>query len=335
MEKEKKKQLFKNVKPFAKTNHKKSAIQIMNTLLPLAIILIASLLLFQIHWSLAVISSIIASIFLVRTFIIFHDACHGSYLKKQSHNKILGNITGFLTFFPYERWRREHLIHHAGNGNLEKRGTGDIWVMTVTEYSEATKFKRLCYRIYRNPFVMFVIGPFFLVFVSNRFNVKDAKMKERINTWANNVLLLLVYGGLFYLLGPAQFLAVFLPMVFISGMMGIWLFYIQHTFEDSYFEEPSEWDYVKTAIDGSSYYKLPKFMQWVTGNIGYHHVHHLNPRIPNYELETTHENVTPLQHATTISIAESLKSLKYKLYDESRKRFITFKEYTRQYKATY
>ncbi|MBU6133539.1 fatty acid desaturase [Staphylococcus xylosus] len=327
MEKDKKKLLRKMVKPFEKTSYTKSTIQIINTIIPLLALLVASGFLYQVHWSLAIISSICASIFLIRTFIIFHDACHGSYLKKQKHNDLLGNVTGFLTFFPYRKWRREHLMHHAGSGNLEKRGIGDIWVMTVEEYQASSPFKRLTYRCYRNPFVMFVLGPFFLVFVSNRFNVKGAKIKERTNTWLNNISLLVIYGSLIYLLGASQFFAIFAPMVFISGMIGIWLFYIQHTFEDSYFEESSEWDYVKAAIDGSSYYKLPKFIQWVTGNIGYHHVHHLNPRIPNYALEATHDNVTPLHHATSITITESFASLKFKLYDESHKRFITFKEF--------
>ncbi|WP_437271971.1 fatty acid desaturase [Staphylococcus succinus] len=333
MEKDKKKLLHKMVKPFAKTSYTKSTIQIINTLLPLFALIVLGGLLYNVHWSLAIICSIFASIFLIRTFIIFHDACHGSYLKKQKHNDLLGNITGFLTFFPYRKWRREHLIHHAGSGNLEKRGIGDIWVMTVEEYQASSKFTRLSYRVYRNPFVMFVIGPFFLVFVSNRFNSKDAKWNERLNTYLNNIFLIILHGGLIFILGPGQFFAMIAPMVFISGMLGIWLFYIQHTFEDSYFEEASEWDYVKAAIDGSSYYKLPKFIQWVTGNIGYHHVHHLNPRIPNYALEATHENVQPLHHATSITLIESLSSLKFKLYDESHKRFITFKEFSKKYKV--
>ncbi|MCG7339283.1 fatty acid desaturase [Staphylococcus sp. ACRSN] len=332
MEKEKKKLLRKMVKPFEKTSYTKSTIQIINTLLPLFALLIASGLLYQVHWSLTIICSIFASIFLIRTFIIFHDACHGSYLKKQKHNDLLGNVTGFLTFFPYRKWRREHLIHHAGSGNLEKRGIGDIWVMTVNEYKNASKMKRCIYKIYRNPLVMFVLGPFFLVLISNRFNSKDAKLSEKLNTWLNNIVLILLYGSFIYLLGVAQFFAIFAPMVFIAGMIGIWLFYIQHTFEDSYFEEPSEWDYVKAAIEGSSYYKLPKVIQWITGNIGYHHVHHLNPRIPNYALEATHENVTPLHHATSITLLQSLSSLKFKLYDEQKKCFITFREFSLRYK---
>src|SRR5699024_390606 len=330
MEKEKR-NLLKTVKPFAKTNLKKSTIQIINTLIPLFIVLTGGMFLFYIHWSLAILCSVVASCFLVRTFIIFHDCCHGSYFKKRKYNHLLGNITGFMTFFPYTKWRREHMAHHAGSGNLEKRGIGDIWLMTVEEYRETSNFNRLLYRVYRNPIVMFVLGPFFLVFISNRFNSKNIKKKERLNTWAHNVLLIIIHGSLIYFLGVSVYFAVFAPMVFISGMIGIWLFYIQHTFEDSYFEDPSECDFVKASIDGSSFYKLPKFLHWVTGNIGYHHVHHLNPGIPNYELESTHNNVTPLHHATSITLKESLTSLKYKLYDENYKRFITFREFSQRY----
>ncbi|MBF7017597.1 fatty acid desaturase [Staphylococcus durrellii] len=323
--------LRKSVKPFERNNKKKSTIQIINTLPPLFILIILSIVTFQIHWSLAMLISIIASCFLVRTFIIFHDCCHGSFFKKQKHNAFLGNITGFLTFFPYQKWRREHLLHHAGSGNLEKRGIGDIWVMTIEEYQNASTFERLKYRIYRNPFVMFFLGPIFLVFISNRLNSKDIKSKERYNTWLNNLSLILIYGMLLYFLGLIIFITVFVPMVFIAGVIGIWLFYIQHTFEDSYFEDASKWNFVKASIEGSSFYKLPKLLQWITGNIGYHHVHHLNPKIPNYQLEKTHTTVVPLHHATTITLIESFASLKYKLYDEKHKYFITFKQFKKNY----
>ncbi|MBU0437735.1 fatty acid desaturase [Staphylococcus succinus] len=334
MNKENKKllqKLRKSVKPFEINNRKKSAIQIVNTLPPLFIFVILSIIVFQIYWPLTIFISTISSCFLVRTFIIFHDCCHGSFLKKQKYNTFLGNITGFLTFFPFRKWRREHLLHHAGSGNLEKRGIGDIWVMTVEEYQKAPSFERVKYRIYRNPFVMFFLGPIFLVFISNRLNSKNIKPKERYNTWLNNLCLILVYGALLYLLGPIIFISVFGPMVFIAGVIGIWLFYIQHTFEDSYFEDASKWDFVKASIEGSSFYRLPKLLQWITGNIGYHHVHHLNPRIPNYQLEKTHKTVVPLHHATTITLWQSFSSLKYKLYDERNKHFITFKDFNKRY----
>lgn len=165
-----------------------------------------------------------------------------------------------------------------------------------------------------------------MVLILNRFNRKDAKRKERLNTYFNNIALLVICTTLILIFGWSTFLLVHGLTLFIAGSLGIWLFYIQHTYEDSYFEVDSEWDYVKAAVEGSSYYKLPKVLQWITGNIGFHHVHHLSPRVPNYKLEDAHESIKPLQQATTITIKTSLESIRYKLYDAENYRFITFKE---------
>ena len=216
-------------------------------------------------------------------------------------------------------------MHHASSGNLDKRGIGDIWVMTVKEYEEAGKWGRLKYRLYRNPFIMFGLGPLHLFLSANRFNRKEARRKERINTHLITGILIAIYLLIGFLLGWHVLLLVQLPIVYIAGMAGIWLFYVQHQFEDSYFENESEWDFVKAAVDGSSYYKLPKWLEWMTGSIGYHHVHHLAPRVPNYNLEEAHENTPPLHRATTITLKTSLESLKFRLYDEEDKAFITFK----------
>ena len=259
-------------------------------------------------------------------FIIFHDCTHGSFFKNKKANAIVGTITGVLTLFPYEKWKREHAIHHASSGNLDKRGVGDIWVMTIEEYIEASKWTRLKYRLYRHPLVMFGLGPLWLILVTSRFNRKDARKKERQNTYLINISLVVRYSALIYLIGWQAFLIVQGTTMFIAGVLGIWLFYVQHTFEDSYFEDEQEWDYVKAAIEGSSYYELPKVLQWVTGNIGFHHVHHLSPRVPNYHLEKAHTSTPPLQRATTIGLFSSLKSLRYKLYDANNKTFVTFRE---------
>ena len=256
--------------------------------------------------------SVIAAGFVIRTFIIFHDCTHGSFFKNRKANDIVGTITGVLTLFAYEKWKREHAIHHASSSNLDKRGVGDIWVMTIDEYVEASKWQRLAYRLYRNPFVMFVFGPLFLVLISSRVNRKDARKKERNNTYLNECDSRCCYIQVMILLvGWQAFVIVQGSIMFIAGALGIWLFYIQHTFEDSYFEEESDWDYVKAAVDGSSYYKLPRILQWATGNIGFHHVHHLSPRVPNYNLEEAHESTPPLHQATTITIKSSLKSITF------------------------
>ena len=326
---EKTKQLRKEVAPFAKSETRLSIQQLINTLLPLLLIWGAGYVLLPYSPWYTALCSVLASGFVVRTFIIFHDCTHGSFFKSKKANDIIGNISGILTSFPYEKWKREHTIHHATSSNLDKRGIGDIDMLTVDEYLEKSKLGRLGYRLYRNPLVMFGLGPLFMVLVLNRLNRKDAKRKERMNTYFTNIVLLVVCTTLILIFGWTTFLLVHGLTLFIAGSMGIWLFYIQHTYEDSYFEVNSEWDYVKAAVEGSSYYKLPKLLQWITGNIGFHHVHHLSPRVPNYKLEDAHESIKPLQKATTITLKTSLESIRYKLYDAENYRFVTFKEATK------
>lgn len=323
---DKTKQLRKDVAPFAKSDVKKSVIQIINTIVPLiALWIMAYIVADTFIWA-AMGLSVIAAGFVVRTFIIFHDCTHGSFFKGKKANATIGLLTGVITSFPFEKWKREHTIHHASSSNLEKRGIGDIDMMTVEEYLKASKGQRLWYRFYRNPFVMFGLGPLFMVFILNRFNRKDAKKKEKLNTHLTTGIIVALCSVLIFFFGWTTFLAIQGTTLFIAGSLGIWLFYIQHTYEDSYFEHDSEWDYVKAAVEGSSYYQLPKLLQWVTGNIGFHHVHHLSPRVPNYNLEKAHDGSVPLQQATTITLKTSLESLRYKLYDEKKRKFVTFKD---------
>lgn len=323
---EKTKKLRKDVAPFAKAERRKSIIQMVNTLVPLMIAWVAGFYLLQYSPWLTVACSGIAAGFVVRTFIIFHDCTHGSFFKSKKANDYVGFVTGVLTSFPYEKWKREHTIHHATSSNLDKRGIGDIDMLTVDEYMEKSKLGRFGYRLYRNPLVMFGLGPIYMALILNRFNRSDAKKKERINTHLTTLAMVAVLGSLVLLTSWQAVLLVYGVTLFIAGALGIWLFYIQHTYEDSYFEYNEEWDYVKAAVEGSSYYKLPKLLQWITGNIGFHHVHHLSPRVPNYHLEAVHESVAPLQKATTITLTTSLESVRYKLYDPEQKKFVTFKE---------
>lgn len=326
MDREKMKQLQKGVTAFAKSDTKKSTIQILNTIPPFFVLWFLAYQSLSISIWLTLGLALVAAGFVVRTFIIFHDCTHGSFFKNKKANDLLGTVTGVMTLFPYSKWKREHAIHHASSSNLDKRGVGDIWVMTIDEYNKASKWQRLGYRFYRNPLVMFGLGPLYLVLISNRFNRKDARKNERINTYLTNVMIVVIYSLMIIAVGWQSFLIVQGSIMFVAAMLGIWLFYIQHTFEDSYFEEESDWNYVKAAVEGSSYYKLPRILQWVTGNIGFHHVHHLAPRVPNYHLEEAHESNLPLHHATTITIKTSLESLKYKLYDPVNKGFVTFKQ---------
>ncbi|MFD2830045.1 fatty acid desaturase [Corticicoccus populi] len=329
MTKEKQAALRKAVVPYAKSQTKTSIIQLLNTILPFFILWVLAWQTLSISFWLSLPFSILASGFMIRSFIIFHDCAHGSFFKNKKLNDFIGTFTGVITHFAYEKWKKDHSIHHATSGNLDKRGIGDIWVMTVKEYEAAGKWKRLQYRLYRNPIVMFGLGPFQLFLGVNRFNRRKPKKKERLNTYLINVILVAVYLFIGFTLGWHVILLVQLPIIYIAGIAGIWLFYVQHQFEDSYFENESEWDFVKAAVDGSSYYKLPKWLEWVTGSIGYHHVHHLAPRVPNYHLEKAHENTPPLHKATTITLKTSLESLKFRLYDEEQKTFISFKEMRR------
>lgn len=326
MMEQKQRQLRTQVAPYEKSTTKDSVWQLINTLVPFFVLWILAYQSLSVSYLLTLAISVVAGGFLVRTFIIFHDCCHHSFFKNRQANKILGMITGVLTLFPYSQWQHEHNVHHATSSNLDKRGTGDIWVLTVEEYRAASFWGKLQYRLYRNPFVMFGLGPIYQFLLKNRFNRKDARKKERMNTYLTNILIVALISLLCWMLGWESFLLVQGPIFLISGSLGIWLFYVQHTFEDSYFEEDENWEFVKAAVEGSSFYKLPKLLQWLTGNIGYHHVHHLSPRVPNYKLEKAHNSTPPLQNVPTITLATSLSSLKFRLWDENAKKFVSFKE---------
>ncbi|KIL37325.1 fatty acid desaturase [Cohnella kolymensis] len=322
-------ELKKNVSPYEKTDTKASIRQIINTVVPLFVLWYAAYLSLDVSYWLTIPISIVTAGFVVRTFILFHDCCHQSFFRSRLANDILGTITGVLTLVPYRQWKYSHSVHHATSSNLDKRGVGDMWVLTVDEYAEASVWRRLAYRIYRNPLMMFGVGPIFVFLFQYRFNRKGAKRKERINTYITNVSIVALYAVMIWAIGWQAFLMVQGPIFFVSGLMGIWLFYVQHQFEDSYFENEDEWSYVKAAVDGSSYYKLPKLLQWITGNIGFHHVHHLSPKVPNYNLEKAHNATPPLHQATTITIRGSLKSLRFRLWDERNKAFVGFRDIER------
>ncbi|MCU6710598.1 fatty acid desaturase [Paenibacillus sp. J5C_2022] len=312
--------------PYEKNELGLSVRQLFNTLLPLAVLWYAAYYCLSISYWLTLAIGVVAAGFVIRTFIIFHDCCHGSFFRSKRANDVMGIITGVITFVPYQQWKNAHAIHHATSSNLDKRGVGDLWILTVEEYASASWLTKLTYRIYRNPLVMFGLGPIYVFLLQYRFNRKGARKKERMNTYLMNVLIVAVYGLLGWAIGWKDMLLVQGPIFYLSGVLGIWLFYVQHQFEDSYFEHEEEWSYVKAAVDGSSFYRLPKVLQWLTGNIGFHHVHHLSPKVPNYKLEEAHEATPPLHKATTINILQSLESLKFRLWDEEDKRFVSFRQ---------
>jgi acyl-lipid omega-6 desaturase (Delta-12 desaturase) len=314
------------IAPFEKSRIQHSIWQLVNTLVPFVVLWYLAYKSMEVSYGLTFLAVIPAAGFLVRIFIIFHDCCHYSFFKNRRVNVIIGTITGILTCSPYHQWRHTHSVHHATSSNLNRRGTGDVWTLTVDEYMDASRLKRLVYRIYRNPLVMFGFGPVYIFLIDYRFNRKGVGMKERLNTYVTNLGIAGLAGLLCWLVGWQAFLMIQGPIFFLSGVAGIWMFYVQHQFENTYFEQEEEWDFVKAALQGSSFYKLPKLLHWITGNIGFHHIHHLSPRVPNYNLQKAHMSSPVLQDVPTINLWTSLKSLRYRLWNESSKSFIGFRE---------
>ena len=268
--------------------------------------------------------AVVAGMLLVRIFIIFHDCCHGSFFAWRPGNKILGYIAGILVFTPYDEWRSSHARHHVTAGDLDRRGTGDIWTMTVAEYKAASKLRRLGYRIYRNPLVMFFLGSAYLLLVSNRFSHKGARRHERRSVIYTNlaILALIILASLF--LGFHDYIVIQLPVIVTAGIVGIWLFYVQHQFQGVYWSRHALWDPTRAALEGSSYYRLPTILQWLTGNIGLHHIHHMRPRIPNYNLQDCYDAIPELRDVTPVTLRGSLASIGMKLWDEEGQKMVGF-----------
>ena len=268
--------------------------------------------------------SVLAGGFLVRIFIIFHDCGHGSFFKSQKLNHMVGSICGVMTFTPYFEWRHAHAIHHATAGDLDRRGTGDVLTLTVKEYQQMPGWKRLGYRLYRNPLVMFILGPMFVFLVVHRFPSRNSKKRERTSVYWTNLAILAYIVPLVALIGFERYILIQLPIALLTGTAGVWMFYVQHQFEGTYWEKHVQWDYVTAALKGSSYYKLPKILQWFTGNIGLHHIHHLSPRIPNYNLQACHDANPLFQQVPTVTLGPSFKSVFFKLWDEEQRRLVGF-----------
>jgi acyl-lipid omega-6 desaturase (Delta-12 desaturase) len=303
---------------------KKSIWQLVNSIGPFLMLWSLMLYFYNISPWISLALTIPAAGFMVRVFIIFHDCGHGSFFKSRKANHIVGSIAGILTFTPYFQWRYEHAVHHATSGDLDKRGTGDVKTMTVDEYNAASFWKRVKYRIYRNPFVMFVIGPLFMFLIVHRLIDKKGKKQERWSVVYTNIVLFAIAVIMYFTIGLKAYFLMQIPILLMAGGAGIWLFYVQHQFEDVYWERSEKWDYVSAAIDGSSFYKLPKFFQWFTGNIGFHHIHHVSSKIPNYYLEKCHVENEVFKQVKPVTLRTSFKSAKFRLWDEAQQRLVGF-----------
>ncbi len=316
----------KIVKQYTKPNRAKAIGQLCNTLIPYVVLWVVMFFTMTISWPLTIALAMFASLFLVRIFIIFHDCGHGSFFASKKANDILGFITGLCTLTPYRHWRWQHAVHHGCSGNLDERGIGDVWTMTVAEYLAAPWYIRLQYRFMRNPLVLFGLIPLGLFWVYQRFTYKKASKADKRSVYQMNLAIAIYVVVMSLIFGFWNFFWIQLAVSATCGGLGVWLFYVQHQFEDTYWSEGGTWDYTLSAMQGSSFYKLPAALNWFSGNIGYHHIHHLSSRIANYNLKACHEAESYFQQVPELTLRESLKSLHLRLWDEENKKLIRFRD---------
>jgi omega-6 fatty acid desaturase (delta-12 desaturase) len=264
--------------------------------------------------------------FLVRTYILFHDCAHGSFLRSRKGNAYLGSFLGLFVATPFARWRYEHTVHHATAGDLDRRGVGDVPTITLAEYNAMSRRGRLGYRLFRNPVIMFGLGPIWGMLIEPRFVKKSMRPRIKRSVLLTDLALAVLVGGLCWWLGWQQFLLVEGPLVFLAGGVGIWLFYVQHQFDDTYWRRTGDWAFTDAALRGSSYLSLPKVLQFFTGNIGLHHVHHLNPKIPNYYLQRAHDQNEVFHAVPRKTIWDGLRATRLKVWDEGSARLVTWAE---------
>jgi omega-6 fatty acid desaturase (delta-12 desaturase) len=279
------------------------------------------------YW-LALLVAVPAAGFLVRLFMIQHDCGHGSFFRNRAVNDWVGRAIGALTLTPYDAWRRSHAEHHASSGNLGRRGIGDVWTLTVREYLALGWWRRLGYRLYRNPIVLFGLGPAYLFILQHRLpsNLKHSGRASWISAMATNTAIALIIVTMMWAVGVTPFLLVHLPITLMASSIGVWLFYVQHQFEDTYWAEPAEWSQQEAALRGSSYYALPGVLRWFTANIGMHHVHHLSSRIPYYRLPRVLRDFPELNAAGRLGLLQSFGCVRLVLWDEGRNRLVSFRE---------
>jgi omega-6 fatty acid desaturase (delta-12 desaturase) len=306
------------------SDFRRSVWQIINSFGPYFALLYLMYRSLDVSYWIALTIAFLAAGFQVRTFIIFHDCGHGSFFKSHRANDIVGIVSGLFTFTPYYEWRHNHALHHATGSDLDRRGIGDVWMLTVKEYNERTPWQRFVYRFYRNPFVMFGIGPLFMVFISHRFTSVSSGPREKKNVYWTNITLAVLVAVVGFTIGFTRFILIFLPTIWIAGMFGLWLFYVQHQYEGVYWARHEDWNFYDSALKGSSFYNLPKVLQWFSGNIGFHHIHHLSPRIPNYTLSKCQNELPLFSTVRPITLLLSLHSLALRLWDEERHELVGF-----------
>ncbi len=298
--------------------------QIINTFVPYVGVWILIVYSLSVSLWLTAFLMLVASGLLVRGFIIFHDCGHGSFFKSDKANRIVGKFFGILAFTPYYKWHNMHMKHHATVGNLGQRGVGDVWTMTKEEYLNSSKKKQFQYRMYRNPLVMFGLGSFFIFILGNRFTKKTMTKKEKQNVYFTNLMLAAIFVGMGLIMGFLTFLIIQVLIMYIAAIAGLWIFYLQHQFEDVEWYDSDDWNFQTVALKGSSYVKFPPVLQWFSGNIGFHHIHHLSARIPNYKLAKCFRENEIFNEVKPITFMESIKTLRLRLWDEKLQKLVGF-----------
>jgi omega-6 fatty acid desaturase (delta-12 desaturase) len=309
--------------PYRTSSTRRAVVQLATSLLPLAALLVLMYFSMAASYWLTLALAVPTAGFLVRSFIIMHDCGHGSFLPSRRANDLFGFIAGVLTLTPFAQWRRDHAMHHASSGDLDRRGHGDVATLTVDEYLALNRWGRLKYRMYRSAFVLFVLGPPFIL-VMRHWRGLTGEPRDRVGVRAADTAILSLVVLLSLLVGLDAVLLVYVPVFMIGGAAGHWLFYVQHQFEDTYWQQHADWDYADAALRGSSYYRLPVALEWITGSIGLHHVHHIDPRIPNYNLRRCHEENDQFHRVTQLTLRESIRTARLKLWDTERECLVGF-----------
>ncbi|WP_300033504.1 fatty acid desaturase [uncultured Roseobacter sp.] len=306
----------------------RSTFEIGVSLIPFAAIWTVAWLLIPVSPLAAAALACVNGLFLLRLFCIQHDCGHGSFFSNRTLSDWIGRAIGVLTLTPYDVWRRSHSMHHSGAGNLQRRGMGDVLTLTLEEYRARSWFGRLRYRAYRNPLVLFVLGPAYVFYVENRVPLghMDAGWRIWVSSVGTTLCAGLMVGLIAWFGGLMPLLLIFVPTTLVAATLGVWLFYVQHQFEETHWDHPEDWDMHDAALHGSSHYVMPGWLQWFTANIGIHHVHHLYSRIPFYRLTEVLRDHADLAQAQRLSIAESLACARLHLWDESQRRLLSFAE---------
>jgi omega-6 fatty acid desaturase (delta-12 desaturase) len=312
------------VEPYTQPRVGRSIVDVATSLLPYLALSALMFLTLQVSYLLTLALAIPTAGFLLRTYILFHDCSHGSFLPSKRANQWLGMTLGLFVYTAFVSWRQSHAVHHATAGDLDRRGTGDVLTLTVAEYQAMPRHRRLGYWLFRHPIVMFGLGPIHALVIQPRIVRRSSRPRIQRNIMATNVALVVLVGALCWLVGWQDYLLVQAPTALLAGSTGVFLFYVQHQFEDTYWQSAEDWSYAEAALRGSSYLKLPKVLQFFTANIGLHHVHHLSARIPNYNLQRAHDENPIFHDVPTLSLWDGIRSVRLKLWDEDRGRLVTF-----------